>query len=237
MNKNKGERSINKKIKRPKFIIFTDKDGTLNLDNKNLNNILRLVKLTEGMVIPITGRTVGDIEEDFRKRAFGVPKLIIGDNGAIVKYTPTGEFLIKKTLPIVESRNVIKEFINLGGDIDLIRYTDGDKIYASPEDSVKTYYAKSSKVEYDEDIRNRIEKGDLTKITLAGTKEQMCKVAEFANENGFWTDMDKTRFPKKENGNYRLDIAPKDISKGETVKAISRILKPEFRIYVYRKWL
>ena len=36
MNKNKGERSINKKIKRPKFIIFTDKDGTLNLDNKNL---------------------------------------------------------------------------------------------------------------------------------------------------------------------------------------------------------
>ena len=98
MNKNKGERSINKKIKRPKFIIFTDKDGTLNLDNKNLNNILRLVKLTEGMVIPITGRTVGDIEEDFRKRAFGVPKLIIGDNGAIVKYTPTGEFLIKKTL-------------------------------------------------------------------------------------------------------------------------------------------
>lgn len=237
MSKNKRERNVNKKLKRPKFIIFTDKDGTLNLDNKNLNNILRLVKIMEGLVIPITGRTVGDIEEDFRRRGFDVPELIVGDNGAIVKYTPTGEFLVKKTLPIAKSRNVIKEFINLGGDIDLIRYTDGEKIYASPEDSVKTYYNKSSKVEYDEDIQNRIEKGDLTKITLAGTKAQMEKVSEIANENGFWTDMDKTKFPKKHSGNYRLDIAPKDISKGEAVKAISRILKPEFRIYVYRKWI
>ena len=48
-------------IKRPSFIIFTDKDGTLNLEDKKLNQVFTLISTMNGMVIPITGRTVGDI--------------------------------------------------------------------------------------------------------------------------------------------------------------------------------
>lgn len=235
MNKKKEEK-IKKYIKKPKFIIFTDKDGTLNLEDEKLKPILRLIKAMGGMVVPITGRTVGDIEEDFIKRGLDVSELIVGDNGAIVKHMPTEKVLLRKTLPIANSKKIVEEFLKLGGDSNLIRFTDGEKIYASNEPSVKKYYEETSTIEYDENIAHRIEKGDLTKITLTGTKEQMQKMAEIANKNGFWTDMDKTKFPKRESGNYRLDIAPKNISKGEAVRAISRILKPRFRIYLYRKW-
>ena len=37
-------------LKRPAFIIFTDKDGTMNLQDKNLNNIFRLVHAMNGMM-------------------------------------------------------------------------------------------------------------------------------------------------------------------------------------------
>ena len=38
----------------------------MNLQDKNLNNIFRLVHAMNGMIIPTTGRTVGDIQEDLK---------------------------------------------------------------------------------------------------------------------------------------------------------------------------
>ena len=52
--------------------------------------------------------------------------------------------------------------------------------------------------------------------------------AEFTKKLEFWTDMDVTAFPKKEYGNYRLDIAQKDINKGKAVKQLVTLLKPEY---------
>ncbi len=51
-------------MKRPLFIIFTDKDGTINVKDKQLNHIFHLITTMGGMIVPITGRTVGDIEDD-----------------------------------------------------------------------------------------------------------------------------------------------------------------------------
>ena len=64
------------KRKRPKFIIFTDKDGTLNLEDEELNNIFTIVNSMEGMVIPITGRTVGDIQEEMKRQKIRIPEII-----------------------------------------------------------------------------------------------------------------------------------------------------------------
>ncbi len=69
-------------MKRPQFIIFTDKDYTINLEDKKLNQIFHLVATIGGMVIPVTGRTVGDIEENIKEKKIRMPEILVGDNGA-----------------------------------------------------------------------------------------------------------------------------------------------------------
>ena len=56
-----------KQIRRPKFVLFMDKDGTTDLNDKNLNNIFNLVSTMGGMLIFVTGRTVGDIEGELKR--------------------------------------------------------------------------------------------------------------------------------------------------------------------------
>ena len=64
-------------LKRPAFIIFTDKDGTMNLQDKNLNTVFKLVHAMNGMMIPTTGRTVGDIQEDLKGNKLINPVLLM----------------------------------------------------------------------------------------------------------------------------------------------------------------
>ena len=226
----KENKKLNVKgIRKPKFIVFTDKDGTLNLDDKQLNDTIKLITKMGGMVVPITGRTVGDIVEDLRKRNIVLPPIIIGDNGAVVYSTVTNEFILKKTLENGKVNKIVDYFNEIGGNQELIRYTDGSNIYASKDKSVKEYYKDSDTAKLYAKIENKIrESKDITKITLAGTKEEMQQVAKYAETLGFWTDMDATKFPEKEQENYRLDIAPKNISKGEMVKALVQYFKPEY---------
>ena len=218
-----------KGIKKPKFIVFTDKDGTLNLEDQQLSNTLKLITKMGGMVVPITGRTVGDIKEDFKRRNIMLPPIIIGDNGAVVYSTVKDEFIIKRTLENEKATKILKAFIDMGGKSELIRYTDGNQIHASKEQTVKEYYRNSKTAKLHSKIEDKFRKNkDITKITLAGTKKEMEEMSKYAETLGFWTDMDATKFPKKGQGNYRLDIAPKNISKGKMVKAIAGYFKPEY---------
>lgn len=218
-----------RKMRRPQFIIFTDKDGTLNLDDRQLNSIMRLIHSIGGMVVPVTGRTVGDIKEEFKRGKIDLPKLIVGDNGANVYWTETGDFIIRKTLDSEKIRQIVEHYLQIGGNPDLIRYTDGERIFASSEETVKDYYAKSTVANSIEGIEDEIlQSGDVTKITLTGPKEQMQEMAGYVQKLGFWSDMDKTKFPVRTSGNYRLDIAQKGINKGEAVKAIVGYFKPQY---------
>lgn len=217
------------KIKRPKFIIFTDKDGTINLEDKQLNDIFNLVSVMGGMVIPVTGRTVGDIESDLRKRKIKVPEIVVGDNGANIYHTKSGKFLVQRVLEHEKVLAIVNNFIQNGGNKDNIRYTNGSNIFASKTKEVKEYYKNSKKAVLQEDIYKGIsEAEDITKITLAGSKESMEQSAEFVSSLGCWSDMNTTKFPKKEYQNYILDVLQKDINKGEAVKAIVAQLKPEY---------
>ena len=85
-------------IKSPSFIIFPDKDGTLNLEDKKLNPIFTLISIMNGMIIPITGRTVGDIHENLKENNLRLPEILIGDNGANIYSTKKKQFLMKKSL-------------------------------------------------------------------------------------------------------------------------------------------
>lgn len=217
------------KIKRPQFIIFTDKDGTLNLEDKQLNNILSLITAMGGMVVPITGRTVGDIEESMRNQKIKVPEIIVGDNGANIYSTSNQDFLIKKLLEHEKVMAIIDEFLRDGGNPDFIRYTDGVNIFAARQKDVKDYYRKNKTAKIQDDIYQSIQEAEgVTKVTLAGPKEKMEQMDDFVEGLDFWTDMDQTKFPRKECENYRLDIAQRDINKGEAVRLMVEQLKPRY---------
>lgn len=216
-------------LKRPAFIIFTDKDGTMNLQDKNLNNIFRLVHAMNGMIIPTTGRTVGDIQEDLKENKLVNPALLIGDNGGSIFFTKSKEFVYKQTLDSEKVKNVISHFTELGGNPEMIRLTDGESIYAINNPEVQQYYRKKHTVKYGKDIDSLLTMiPETTKITLAGTKSQMQEMATYVEDLNFWSDMGATKFPKASYQHYRLDIADRNISKGNAVKLINSILKPPF---------
>ncbi len=218
-----------KGIKKPNFIIFTDKDGTLNLGDKQLDHIVKIILTMGGMVVPITGRTVGDIKGEFKKNNIMLPRIIIGDNGANIYLTRSNRFVIKKTLDSRKVEDIINYFMEHGGNADLIRYTDGSNIYAANEANVRKYYRGNKTAKISSHILDEIKSSkDITKITLAGSKEDMQEIAQYVHSLGFWTDMDKTKFPEKHQQNYRLDIASKNISKGEAVRAIASYFKPQY---------
>lgn len=216
-------------LKRPAFIIFTDKDGTMNLQDKNLNNIFRLVHAMNGMIIPTTGRTVGDIQEDLKGNKLVNPALLIGDNGGSIFFTKSKEFVYKQTLDSEKVKNVISHFTELDGNPEMIRLTDGESIYAINNPEVQQYYRKKHTVKYGKDIDSLLTMiPEITKITLAGTKSQMQEMATYVEDLNFWSDMGATKFPKASYQHYRLDIADRNISKGNAVKLINSILKPPF---------
>lgn len=216
------------KIKRPQYIMFLDKDDTVNLDDKQLNNIFNLVTTMGGMVIFVTGRTVGDIESDLKKRKIKVPEIIAGDNGGNIYYTRNGTYLVKKLLNHEKVMTIADEFRKNGGNQDYIRFTNGN-IYVSNQNEIKKYYKENENVIFCDDIYQTMQQTeDITKMTLAGPKKLIQQIAEFVKELDFWTDMDSTKFPKKEYKNFRLDISQKNINKGEAVKWIVAHLKPKY---------
>ena len=216
-------------VRRPNFIIFTDKDGTLDLEDRKLNNIFNLIISMNGMVIPITGRTVGDILESLKNNDLKIPEIVVGDNGANVYSTSQNKFLIRKCLDIEKIKEAIEKFYELGGKEENIRLTDGANIYAIDNPDVKNYYKKSNSVKYFESIDMALENmPEITKLTLAGTKEQMQQMAEYSDILDFWTDMGSTKFPVRDQKNYRLDMADKNINKGEAVRMITSVLKPQY---------
>ena len=215
------------KIKRPQFILFLDKDGTTNLEDKNLNHIFHLVSTMGGMVIFVTGRTVGDIEGELKQKKVNVPEIIVGDNGAVICYTKTGELVEQKTLEHEKVMQMVNNFLVNGGEKDLIRYTNGKEVFASKEKSVQKYYKGNKIVKFCDDIYETIEKAeDITKVTLAGKEELMKQSAQFVEQLDCWSDRGVTKFPKKESENYRLDIAQRNISKGDAVKSLVQKLQP-----------
>lgn len=216
-------------LKHPSFIIFTDKDGTLNLQDKQLNTILTLIYTMNGMVIPTTGRTVGDILENLKKNNLRIPEILVGDNGANIYSTRQNQFLIKKSLDFQKVKTVINKFIQKGGNPELIRLTDGKYIYAVDTPDVQKYYKQNKTVKYGKDVEELLEQmPEITKITLAGSENQMTDMADYVKDLDFWSDIGATKFPNASYYNYRLDIADRNINKGTSVKLINSILKPPY---------
>ena len=213
---------------RPNIIAFFDKDGTTDWKDSEFRTTLQLFNKMGGLAIPTTGRTGGDIEQDAKKYKIPI-RVVIADNGAIIIDEQSNETIDKIKLEESKIAQILDKFEEVGGNKDLIRVTDGKNIYATTDREVRKYYKNNKVARFSHDLRKDIKSGNiesLTKITLAGSKDQMQEMADFAEEIGFWTDMDKTKFPAKRQQNIRLDIAEKGINKGRAVKRTNEIFNP-----------
>lgn len=226
MKKDRKNRPTKKK-EETEYIFMTDIDGTLNLDDKKLNQAFKMIRKSGGKIAVISGRTIGDIKEEFSKRGVVLPDFIAGDNGACLYDTRKKEFIFRQSLQKEKIKEIMEHYKKIGGNPDLIRYTDGNKIHASNHKEVKKYYKGKKTVGCWANIQKKITKeNDITKITLAGSQIQMEQMAQFIKGLGYWTDTGATKFPNK-NHYQRLDIAPNYSNKGQAAKSINKIIGSE----------
>ena len=124
---------------------------------------------------------------------------------------------------------MISHFTEIGGNLEMIRLTDGESIYAINHPEVQQYYRKKHTVKYGENIDSLLAMmPEITKITLAGSKAQMQDMSSHVEKLNFWSDMGATKFPNASYQHYRLDVADRNINKGNAVNLINSILKPPY---------
>lgn len=206
-----------------KNLCVFDLDGTLDLTQANL--YMELFRLNKNLFefVVATGRTNEYVMEACRKHSIFPPKFIIADNGGTVFDNRRGEFLRKTSLSSMTRRCILQEYMKLGGRIEEVRYTDGEKVYAVQDRNVKEYYKKENIIDYktEEELINAIlaEETDITKITLAGSKKVINDLMRFIEAEGIecWSDIGATKFPIRIRRNYRLDVMDKASSKGEAI--------------------
>lgn len=205
-----------------KMCIF-DLDGTLNLKDRRLSvEILKLARMGVDFIVS-TGRSNSYVTSTFRKNRILPPRYIIADNGGSIYDTRKRKFLRKTLLPSDKRKAVISEFLRLGGNLEDIRFSDGNTLYVADDEHVRKYYANDS-VMYcrKKDIVNEVlrDDTDVIKITLSGKRELIGKLEEHIKEQGIecFTDAGATKFPEKSRGNIRLDITDSQMSKGEGVR-------------------
>lgn len=192
--------------------IITDKDGTILL-NSSLSETLRSFREKELganiYVIANSGRTVQDMINCLEKENILVSYFdyIIGDNGGMCLDVKNNKQLYKHVIDKKVVLEVIQKFLEIGGDISDIRFTDGTNIFAYPKEEVKEYYRDAKDIVFREDITN-LEGIDITKLTVTASHDKIQILNRFIKDNikGYETHIGKTYFPIESKNNYRIDF-------------------------------
>lgn len=213
-----------------KKMCMFDLDGTLDLTDARLSaEILKLSKMGVSFVVS-TGRSNSYVINTCVKNNILPPKYIIADNGGSVYDTIKKVYLRKVDLALSKRNRLIQKFLELGGRVEDIRYSDGDNLYAVNDELVKRFYFKDKTVTYygREEIVGQLLRADVdvTKITLVAQRKLMDKLVKFMKEEELkcFPDGGNTKFPEKSRNNYRLDITDGETSKGDGVRFLAEHL-------------
>lgn len=143
------------KIDDKDYIIFSDKDGTLDLETEDgcqkLGEAISLIEgKSNGLFVITTARPAGEIIKILEDKGIPVPKYIIGDNGFIYD-TQNEEYITKERLPKNDMLNLIKDMMDRGqASKDEIEFSTGDVVVLQD----CPYTAKSKG--YERKLRTRI---------------------------------------------------------------------------------
>lgn len=217
--------------------IFTDKDGTILLDDSLRETLKRFNEKNFGVhiyIIANSGRTVQNMINSLEEQ--NIPAnyfdYIIGDNGGMCFDVKNNKQLYKNVMGREIVKKVIEKFIELGGETANIRLADGRNIYANSSETVRNYYKKSKDIVFKDDMLDLADI-DITKLTLSGTHEQISEVDKFIKENipHYRTHLGISKFPTKVDTTYRLDFTG-EYTKGSASKQLKEELGLETCIYL-----
>ena len=112
-----------------KKMYMFDLDGTLNLKDARLSaEILKLSRMGVIFVVS-TGRSNDYVIKTCRKNNIIPPKYIIADNGGTIYDVYRRIYIRKVPLPAEKRKEILEQFLRLGGKIEDIRYSDGKNLF------------------------------------------------------------------------------------------------------------
>ena len=192
--------------------IFTDKDGTILLDDSLRETLKRFNEKNLGVhiyIIANSGRTVQNMVNSLEEQSIPTNYFdyIIGDNGGMCFDVKHNKQLYKNVMEKQIVKQVIEKFIELGGETSNIRLADGKNIFAYSTADVRNYYKSTKDIIFKEDMLE-LSDIDITKLTLSGTHEQISSVDKFIKDNipHYKTHLGISKFPTRVDTTYRLDF-------------------------------
>lgn len=213
------------------YIVFSDKDGTLDLETeegcKTLDEAIAIMEeQNNGLFVITTARPAGEIEKILQDKGVRIPKYIIGDNGFIYD-TQNQTYLTEERLPKNEMLTLIHDMVQSGkSNKDDIEFSTGDVVVLQD----CPYTAKSKEYErklgtriFSFDVIESLENTDKEILSLSfrvSSLQAIEQIRNYIEENHLSVQLN---YQSLDDDNFSVDLAPKGIHKATSVLRLSQL--------------
>ena len=213
------------------YIVFSDKDGTLDLDTeegcKTLAEAINLIEeKSNGLFVITTARPAGEIVKILEDKGIPVPKYIIGDNGFIYN-TIDETYVTEERLPKEEMLDLINDMVTSGkAGKDEIEFSTGDVVVLQDcpyTEKSKAYERKLGTRIFSQDVVQSLtdtEKEILSLSLRVSSVQAVEEIREYIENNHLKVQLN---YQSLDDGNYSVDLAPSGIHKATSVLKLSQL--------------
>lgn len=213
------------------YIVFSDKDGTLDLETEEgcekLGEAISLMEeKSNGLFVITTARPAGEIVKILEDKGIPVPQYIIGDNGFIYD-TKNEKYITEERLPKEEMLNLINDMVNSGqASRDEIEFSTGDVVILQDcpyTAKSKGYERKLGSRIFSEDVVQSLADTDKEVLSLSfrvSSVQAVEDIRRYIGENQLKVQLN---YQSLDDGNFSVDLAPEGIHKATSVLKLSQL--------------
>lgn len=218
-------------IENKDYIVFSDKDGTLDLDSaescKKLNEAISLIEgESNGLFVITTARPAGEIVKILQDKGVQVPKYIIGDNGFIYD-TKNDKYITEERLPKDEMLKLISNMIEIGeAGKEEIEFSTGDVVILQDCEytaNAKGYERKLGTRIFSDDVVQSLKNTDKELLSLSfrvSSIDGINRIKDYIEKNNLAVQLN---YQSLDDGNFSVDLAPAGIHKATSVLKLSQL--------------
>ncbi len=219
------------KIDNKDYIIFSDKDGTLDLETEDacqkLGEAISLIEgKSNGLFVITTARPAGEIIKILEDKGISVPKYIIGDNGFIYD-TQSEKYITKERLPKSDMLSLIKDMMDKGQTSkDEIEFSTGDVVVLQDcpyTANSKAYERKLGTRIFSKDVIQSLTDTDKELLSLSfrvSSSQAIEEIRNYIKTNNLNVQLN---YQSLDDGNFSVDLAPAGIHKATSVLKLSQL--------------
>lgn len=219
------------KIDNRDYIVFSDKDGTLDLESeegcKKLGEAISLMEeKSNGLFVITTARPAGEIIKILQDKCVPVPKYIIGDNGFIYD-TQNEKYITEERLPKSDMLNLITDMIEKGqASKDEIEFSTGDVVVLQDcpyTTKSKAYERKLGTRIFSKDVIQSLKDTEKELLSLSfrvSSIQALDEIRSYIDTNNLGVQLN---YQSLDDGNFSVDLAPAGIHKATSVLKLSQL--------------